>query len=1041
MRSLIQFFINRPKLVNLLVGFVFLAGFLLLDGLRYEYNPRVDMGTVNITTVRSGSGPEEVERSITMPLEEELLKVEGIEKIFSNSMDGMSVITARLDINYHNKTLLLSDIQKAVDRAYSRLPDDLLEKPLVEEQSTQKTPVIEIHLVGDVSEEVLRSAARKVAEGLREVDGVSGENRIGYRRGEVKIMLSTEKLTRLGISIDEVQNAITSRNIRDSGGSLASFNAEKKVIAVGQFEQPKDIESVIIRAYEPGNVVRLSDVATVVQGYESWNVESRTDGRRSIVLQVHKKPTSDELHTAENIRQFVDAIRSQMPAGVELVEVNDISRLTVQMLDVLVSNAVLGLALVLFILYVTLSPRLAFWVAMGLPFSIILTFLAIDSLGISVNAINLVAIILMLGILVDDAVVVGESIQYHREKGLSGPEAAVTGTLAVAKPVMFAVLTTILAFVPMLAMGGRDGEFMKDFPVAVMIVLAASLFESQYILPAHLAHKGGKVKHNENRLLNRWSLKYQAVLSVMIHHSKKSVFAFVMVFAGIMAFGVSTINFQLYPAVDIDNVNVKVELPAGSRMSDTRDVVIALENRARELVPASDLLNITSHIGHHDTDFYGAVEGRSESWALMVVQLKPLKERTVKTHEMVELLRTELKKVSPVAELVVEPQTDIPVVDKPVQVEFISSHDNRFEAAEQLMAFLQDHPAVTESWSSYKPGRDVIDLTFNYDLLASRGLTVREVTDAVRVAMDGLIVDELQTLDERIYYRLQLPPSRESQLSTLENLSIINSQGQQIFLNSLVEFNWRAGESDIKHYQGRRTTTVYGELDTAVMSLEQLNQEVAVFITEQNWSQQYPDLRIYQGGALVQQADSLGRMNQGFLACLLAIFVALVLLFNSYSQPALVLLCLPFGVMGVVLGFGLQNIDMGYIALTGILGLMGVLVNDSLVMLHTLNNQKQDKSALLTNAEIAEGAARRFRPIVITSLTTVAGLIPTAYGIAGTNSYITPMVMAMAWGVAFGMFVTLLLLPCLYAIDRNIKLSLRNRKIEKQSTDMLGSVK
>ena len=638
----------------------------------------------------------------------------------------------------------------------------------------------------------------------------------------------------------------------------------------------------------------------------------------------------------------------------------------------------------------------------------------------------------MLGILVDDAVVVGESVQYHREQGFSGPEAAIRGTQAVAKPVIFAVLTTILAFVPMLAMGGRDGAFMKDFPIAVLIVLTVSLFESQYILPTHLAYKSGNIKQKQNRFLSRWSSIYETIITTLIRNSKKSTLAFVVIFIGVMAFGASTINFQLYPAVDIDNVNVKVELPAGSRMAETREVVTALETRARELVPADDLLNITSQIGHHDTDFYGATEGRSESWALMIVQLKPLSQRTVKTHEMVELLRTELKKVSPVTHLVVEPQTDIPVTDKPIQVEFISSEESRFPAAQALLDYLEQHPAVTESWSSFKPGRDVVDLTFNYELLASRGLTVREITDAVRVAMDGLIVDDLQTLDERIYYRLQYPPSRESQLSTLENLSIINHRGEQIFLNSLVEFDWRPGEADIKHYQGRRTTTVYAEMDTAVMSLEQLNQEVAGFIAAQHWSQSYPDLRVYQGGALVQQADSLGRMGDAFLVCVLAIFVALVLLFNSYSHPALVLLCLPFGVMGVILGFGLQGIDMGYVALTGVLGLMGVLVNDSLVLLHTLNNLKSDKNALLSNAQIAAGAAMRFRPIVITSLTTVAGLIPTAYGIAGTNSYITPMVMAMAWGVGFGMFVTLLLLPCLYAIDRDIKAYLHRRADRKK---------
>jgi multidrug efflux pump subunit AcrB len=1026
MKIWIKFFIDHPKVVYLILGFVFFAGLTTLGKMHYEYNPEVDLGIVNISTIRAGSGPEDIESSITLPLEEELLKVEGINTLYSNSMENLSMLTLRLDIGLSNKNQVLANIQKAVDRATARMPPDLLEKPFVEEQSTQMTPVIELHISGDIDEDSLRSAARKVSEGLREVEDVAGVKRMGYRRKEIKIFLSPEKIDKLGISINEIKQAILSRNVRDSGGSLTSFSSEKKVISVGQFKQPKDVETVIVRAYEPGNSVAIRDIATVVSDFEDWKVESRTDGKRSIALMVLKQSGADELHTAANIREFAKKMRTQLPPGVELIQVNDISRLTVQMLDVLIGNALLGLILVLGILYFTLNHKLAFWVALGMPFSIILAFLVMYLFDITLNGVSLMAVILMIGIVVDDAVVVGESVQRHRERGLSGPDAALQGTIHVAKPVIFAILTTMIAFSPLLALEGTAGEFMWTLPAGVIIILGASLFESQLLLPSHLAHANLPINRPENNFMDRYSARYESIIFRLIQYKKLSLAASVLIFIGIMIFGSMTIRFHMYPAIDIDNILVKVELPEGSSFTQTRAKVTELESSIKRHTPASDLLNIVTQIGHHDTDFYGATEGRNEAWALISIQLKPLSEREVNTHELIEQLRGNLHGYPGLQSLIIESQTDLPVTGKPIEIEVISNGDERFIISEEIHNYLKKHPHIVEHWTSYKPGKDVIDLKFNYDILASRGLSVREVTNAVRVAMEGLIVDELQTLNERIFYRLQLPPGTESRLTTLEQLSIINSRGEKIFLNSIVDFELRAGEADIKHYQGRRTVTVYGEINRDATSVSQINADLGEFIDSQNYTSRYPDVRIWQSGEIVQQAESGDSFSQAFLISLVGIFVVLVLLFNSFSHPLLIILCLPFGLTGVVLGFGLQGIAMGVVATTGVIGLLGILVNDSLVMIYTLNKNSESNQALLTDKEIAHGASLRFRPIVITSLTTVAGLFPTAYGIAGSNSYITPMVMAMAWGVLFGILVTLLILPCLYALDRDIKYRFTN---------------
>ncbi|MBQ60725.1 MAG: acriflavin resistance protein [Gammaproteobacteria bacterium] len=1021
MKFLIGFFLDRPLMVNLIMVMVFLMGILTIAGMRYEYNPFVDMGIVNITTFDPGSSPEETELALTLPIEEEILKVDNLKKVYSNSMEGLSVITLRLDVDAGDKRKILDDIQKAVDRAATRLPADLIEKPRVEELSTSLTPVMEVHVVGNVSEDLLRSAARSLEDGLREVKGVASIHRTGYRRPEVKIQLESDKITALGISHDEIINAIRSHNVRDSGGSVESYVTEKKVLTVGQFSEPGDVNEVIVRSAGPGNTVRISDIARVIEGYEDWDIQSRTDGQLSIVLRVHKKEKADELHTAQNIRHFVEQSQVNMPVGIRLKQVNDISRLTVNMLDVLIGNAALGLLSVFLLLYLFLNGRFAIWVAVGIPFAICLTFLMLASIDITINAISLIAIILLMGILVDDAVVVSENIQRLREQGIDPKEASLSGTLQVAQPVLFSALTTMLAFTPLLFMTGPDAAFIVDFPITVVVLLIASLFESQYLLPSHLSHtRIGSVKQS-NEISGKIRERYYFFIEGALKRRYLTLTMFVVLLVGVMIFGAVAIRFTLYPKPDIDSINIKVELATGSSFQQTVERVKKIEEDVRDKIRPQDLLNITSQIGHHDTDIYGSTEGRNRAWALVSIFLKPVGQRDTDTYQLTEELRQWATAEEDASSLTVMPLTDMPVVGKPVEVEVISNGDQRFEVASQLEAWLATHPHVTEHWTSYQAGKGVMDLKINYPLMAARGLTVTDISRAVRIAMDGELVDELQTLDERVRYRLLLPPQSSRELSTLENLAIVNSNGETVYLKSIADFELRQGEADIKHYLGKRTTTVYAEIDREKTSIEQVNAEVADFIQSQSWIKDYPDTRIWQGGELEQMADAFGNLGQAAIICIFSIFSLLVILFNSLSHPLVIMLTIPFGMMGVVIGFGVQDMEMGMMAMMGAIGLIGVLVNDSLVLVHMLNRSRNEKDSSLSSAQIAEVAKSRFRPIVITSVTTVVGLLPTAYGILGENSYITPMVMTMAWGVMFGGIATLILLPCLYAIDQDIR--------------------
>ena len=1008
-------FINAPKLGHLVMILVFLLGIMSLFALRYEVMPKIEMGIVKVTTFKPGAGPEEIELAITTPLEEEILKVNGVNKVVSNSMENLSLITIQLDPNADDEIAFraLADIQRAIDRAHSRLPSDLLEKPLVEKISTENLAVAEIHITGAVSEKVLRQQARIWQQKLRALPEVAGVDRVGYRRAEISIEPDQHKLWQLGISYSEIQRALELRNVRDSAGSLTSVVGEKQVLTVGQFQQPKDIGNVIIRSRGPGNDIALRDIAQVMSSYEDWDIQVRSDGQASIALLVKKHGKADELKTLNAIKQLIAT--TALPPGVELKTVNDVSRFTLDMLNTLITNALLGFASVFIILWLFLGNKMAFWVSVGLPFSIFAAFSGMLFLGLSVNSLTLMSMILVLGMLVDDAIVTGEAIQARKEQGLECVPAALQGTKDIAAPVFVSVLTTVLAFLPIAFLGGLEGKFVSVIPIVVGLTLLASLFESKFLLPAHLAHSNFEV--NTRGWLERVQATYRHTITYLLVRRKWAAIGMVTAFLIVTVASASVVRFQLYPETAVDTIQISVELQNGTAFDETVRKVEQLEQAVKATVPASDLLNVISQIGHHDTDLYGSSMGRNSAWALVTVYLKPQNKVKQDQRKTLQALKSMAETLDGFPMLRVEPISDAPIIGKPVEIEIMSEGKDKFHIATQVKTFLSKVPGVTDIWDSETMGKTIVELVFNYQALAAYGLNVKQVADAVRVSMDGLLVLEQQLAEERVFFRMRLPTEQRETAATLKALYIVNDNGHAVALSAVADLRLRPGEAAIKKHNGRRTITVYADIDRAVVDVVKINEKLKHYLIENNFSADFPSVSFYQGGELEQHSASYQELGIAFVVCLMLIFFVLVVLFNSFSQPLLVMAVLPFSIMGVFLTFAVQGLPLSFLALIGVLGLIGVLINDAVVMIFTLN-----QSAHRGNPKkVAELATKRFRPIVITSLTTLAGLIPTAYGLGGYNPFIAPMVMTMAWGVAIGTVISLLLLPCLFMLNDDIR--------------------
>ncbi|MBB3046787.1 multidrug efflux pump subunit AcrB [Litorivivens lipolytica] len=1026
MSGLIGFFARRPLLVNLLLVMVLLSGFVVLRSLVVSSYPSLDTGVFHVTTLWPGAAATDVELSLTVPLEEEILEIEGLDKLRSASMEGQSsiLIQSNPDHSRAQNRQFRDDLQRAIDRAYPRMPDDVPEKPILVAEDPDRTPIMEILIHGNVDEDVLRRVARRLQVDLRQVKGVAGTERLGYRRKEVRILLNPQRLQQLGIDAGEISRAIAARNVRDSGGALESTTSERDVVTVGQFQHPKEVEEVIVRASGRDNFTRIKDIAEVVVDYEDWMTQPLANGVPGISLLVKKTASANGVAVAADVRDFIRQQQALMPPGVTLDIFNDTTRYARNMLEMLSSNALFGMLLVFITLMAFFPFRFTVWVVVGIPTAMMLTFIFMPSFNITVNQLSLSGIILMLGVLVDDAIVIAESIFREAERGKPPLQAAIDGTTVMAAPVLTSSATTVLAFLPLVFLSGIEGKYLWMLPAVVVMVLLSSLIECKLMLPAHIAH-ALQGRHRDGRSLSRgWfnpvERGYIWIMRHMFRHRVISFLVILMVAAGAAVFSQQKLAFDLYPEGDTDAITVQLELPLGTSFATMRERLAQLERDISAQLKPEDLLATKVTVGHHDLpNMANVTEGRQNSWGLVQIYLERQSVRTSTSSEVVRELEDFMAGQTDFTLARVVPQENTPPTGEAVELDIVGNSDARFLAADEISNFLEGVPGVTRVWTSYKPGKDIIDLQLKHELLANYGLTVQDVTRAVRIAFDGLLVEEMQTIDERVRFRLQYRQPEQGQLSSLYGLTLINNRGEPVLLRSVADFETKSAQATVFHYFGERTLTLFADIDKAVLSVADINSRLENYLHDSNLRSRHSQLNFVLGGEADRQQDAMGNIGSAALLSLAGILVLLVLLFNSVSQPLLVLLVIPLGILGVLVAFALQGMVLSMSALAGVTGLAGILVNDALIMIDQLNRVRGADGKIEAEA-LVQTASTRLRPIFITTLTTVAGLYPVAYGVFGLNIVVAPLAMVMLWGVVFGSIITLFYLPSLYALEQDV---------------------
>jgi multidrug efflux pump subunit AcrB len=1017
MRNIIRFFAERHLLANILTLSILVLGFATLSNIRRDTFPEAEMGEVIVTSKYPGASAEDVELKVTNKIEAQLKDVPGIRRYTSASMENASVIRIFTDPDLMDQDEIVQKIRDAVDRV-TDYPPEMKESPAINNINPGKMPMLEIGIAGEAPYRVLRDYARSIEKKLKNVDGVGLINRFGWRAREIHVDVDPNKIEEYRISLGEIISAIGTRNIRASGGSFESYTSEKNIVTISQFKNPMDVGRVIVRSTFDGPTVTINDLATISDTFENTPIESRTKGHRSISLTMTKQSDADVVRTVDRIKEVLEQEKQYLPKGVKILYGYDGSRFVRGRFNIVLSNGMVGLLFVIILLSIFLHHQIAVWVALGIPVAVLGSITLLPVFGHFLDSIALSALILVIGIIVDDAIIIAENIYSHWEKGASPIDAAVNGTHEVLAPVFTTALTTFVAFMPMFFMPGMMGRFCFVIPLTISCALLISLIESTVALPSHLQPALSSLHKNSRRRRENKPSWFLALYQVIISISLKVRYLTVMLFVGaLLAVGYYAKNHMeivLFPADAADEVIIRIEMPVGSSVEATSDKIKEIETLLEDL-PPYELSSYVTRVGTYAPQPYMLYYG--EQHGFIIATLTPSAERDRNANEIVKALKAKAAKVSGYKNIYFQVNTGGPPVGRPITIHIIGGKsDHRLKLGEEIKAYLQSLPGARDISSDQQESKEQIEIDIDYEAAARLGLTVADIARTVRIAYDGVNVSDTRLNDEDVQYRVQLSEVARKDIQHLKELRVPNNLGKLISLKQVADFHVGPGTAVLNHYDGDRTITLEGDVDQSISTPTEIMDQVMLKFER---DRRYPNVRVIAGGEGKETEKAIGDLATTFIVALIGLYFILVVLFNSLTQPALVMFAIPFAVVGVVATFAAHSEPLGFLAMLGSIGLAGVVVNDSLVMVDRINRLRNSETSKKLSQIVAEGSASRVRPVLVTSITTVVGLLPLAYGLGGSDPYMSPMALALGYGLVFSTPIILLLLPCLYMINED----------------------
>ncbi len=1033
MASAIRWFARNGVAANLLMILIAALGLnAVLNRIPLEVFPEFELDIVRVTVPFRGATPAEVEEGVIVRVEEALFDLEGIKELRSESNEGYGQVSVEVDSGYDPRELL-NDIKNRVD-AISTFPEEI-ERPIIS-LAQRRREVISVVVSGDLSEPELRRLGERVRDDIAALPGVTQVELTGVRPYEVAIELSESTLQKHGLSFERVASAINQASLDLSAGTIKTRGGEILLRSKGQAYVQDDFEKIVVLTRSDGTRLTVGDIAEVRDGFEEEPLTATFNGRPAVVVEVYRTGDQNAIDVANAVKAYAASARRSIPPGVDLTVWRDRARIVKARLSTLSNSAVQGGLLIFLLLTLFLRFSVAVWVCIGIPISFMGALALMPELGVTINIISLFAFILVLGIVVDDAIVTGENIYNHLKREANATQASINGTLEIATPVIFGVLTTVVAFVPLLMVEGLRGQLFAQIPMIVIPVLLFSLVESKLILPAHLKHLRvyGDPERRHNVLV-RLQRKVAHALEAAVRRFYKpalaaalrqryltlSIFASVGIIVLTLVFS-GWIGYVFFPRVQSETARANVVMPTGTPFEITslhisRMATAAEQLRDKYVDPQTDESVIRNILATYGSLGVGGSGGQSHLGRVMFEIVAP-EERTLAVTSS-DLVREWRRMIGPIpGAREITYRAEIGRGGDPIDVQLKGADfDELRELADTVKARLGEYPGVFDIADNLEEGKQEIQLKIK-PAAEQLGLSMADLARQVRRAFFGLEVQRIQRGREDVRVMIRYPAVERRSLDNLESMRIRTPTGVEVPFTEVATATVGKSYSTIKRVDRHRTINVTADVDKESADLEGIRADLTDYL--KNLLADYPNARFSLEGEAREQADSSRSLLFGAFFVLFAIYALLAIPFKSYLQPVIVMSVIPFGVVGAVLGHVTLGMQLSISSVMGMLALVGVVVNDSLVLVDYINRRRREGVELI-EAVITAGVAR-FRPVFLTSLTTFAGLVPLIFFEKTTQAqFLIPMAVSLGFGILFATFVTLLLIPINYLVLEDVR--------------------
>ncbi len=1018
--GLIAWFARNHVAANLLMFFIILFGLYSLSTIKRETFPEVNTGQINVQVLYRGGAPEEVERGVVIKIEEAIEGIQGIKEVRSTAREGSGMVRIEVEEGIDSNEVM-DEVKLAVD-SISTFPAET-ERPVISKH-TWRNQAINVQIAGDLDESTLKSLTEKIRDEMLALPEVTFVQEAGTRPFEIAIEISEHTLRQYGLTLDQVAQVIRRWSIDLPGGSIRSDAGNIRLRTTGQAYTGEDFAPIVLLTRADGSQVKLGDVAKIIDGFVEEESYSFFNGKRSMGINAMATQDEDPIEVAAAVRKFVEERQQTLPEGVELRAWADTSVFLEGRMDMMINNMWMGGALVLIILSIFLHLKVAFWVMIGLPVAFLGAFMMLPAAGISVNIMSLFGFILVLGIVVDDAIIIGEAAYSETEKHGYTLENIVRGAQRVAVPATFGVLTTIVAFMPLVLQTGPTSAFAGAIGWVVVFCLCFSLVESKLILPSHLATM--KSSHGSKRGASDWvdsALKFFTeryympflALTMRFRTLTVSVFiALIILTVGLVQGGF--VRSVWFPEFQSDYLSAVVEIREGAPESLINNIVREMDGALREVddelkarygLEEDIVVNVWAYVN----------SGRTAQFQVDLLKSEDRGESKIPMKEMEVLWREKVGAIAGTQRLEFVSMNRMGG-GKPIEFSVQGANSEQVDAASIALAdHLRGYDGLYEVQSSAQAGPEELKLSIKPEGVAA-GLTLVDLAGQARRAFYGAEVQRIQRGDSEVRVMVRYPREERKSIGDLENMWITTPDGRELPFQSVAGYDIQRGYNAIERQDGQRTVTVDANANLDAVEPMKLVGEVFRNFTP-SFRQEYPDVKLTVGGSSRDAQSSMTEMFQSFGVALFGVYILMAVPLKSYVQPLLIMTAIPFGIIGAVVGHMVFGVALSSISFIGFVALAGVVVNDSLIMVHFIN-RRIEEGAPVVQAAVESGGAR-FRAILLTSLTTFFGLLPIMFEQSMQAQIVIPMAISLGFGILFSTVITLVLIPCLYSALYSVK--------------------